>query len=233
VTTFNALLLRRTRELIPSPPLRHRVRELKFTPQERDQYEETKKILIPIIKSRAGEYEKFSKSRLFQANLQLRIICNHGTYQVPFSWSKRIKRDEREAAISVLGKNAEVLCSLCQQPTSILASNKIDSPFIQECAHASCSECLGDSPGVIVGSQRQNCTLCLGLGKGQHDGRQTNLPSLANALPSPRDVEMGNVSEQSPGLIDDSDYYFRQGGYSTKMEALLADVRQDLWSTKR
>jgi len=212
--------------------VKSRVQTLDFSEEERRQYENTKKILLRIIKQRVGEYEKHSKFGLFQANLQMRIMCNHGTYQLPFSWQRRSCRDEREAALSAIGSNAEITCSGCRQPMPIQGSNRIYNSFIEDCAHVLCSECLEESERLSTGNSRQHCPICMAHSNALAVASQTS-GSPVVLLDGAGDVEMPDVQPSATNGEEDDDHYFNKDGYSTKMEALIKDVRDDLWASKR
>ncbi|KAK1467422.1 SNF2 family domain-containing protein [Colletotrichum melonis] len=241
IALMESLCLRRTKEVLDLPPLEERVVPLEFSPEERDQYDKTKKILMRTIKQKVGEVEKSSKFGLFQANLQMRILCNHGTFQKPFSWHRRSYRldlDEREAAVSALGQNAELTCNGCHQPMPILGFNRLRNASEKQCPHVFCSECLDDSDlsssaNPVSASRERHCPVCdnwkksakissTGLGTIPHvrvDG-----PALdARVLP--------DASAQTTSGADDADY-FNTVGYSTKMEALIRDVQVDVSTTK-
>ncbi|KAK1507948.1 SNF2 family domain-containing protein [Colletotrichum costaricense] len=241
IALMESLCLRRTKEVLDLPPLEERVVPLEFSPEERDQYDKTKKILMRTIKQKVGEVEKSSKFGLFQANLQMRILCNHGTFQKPFSWHRRSYRldlDEREAAVSALGQNAELTCNGCHQPMPILGFNRLRNASEKQCPHVFCSECLDDSDlsssaNPVSASRERHCPVCdnwkksakissTGLGTIPHvrvDG-----PALdARGLP--------DASAQTTSGADDADY-FNTVGYSTKMEALICDVQDDVSTTK-
>lgn len=215
----DSLCLRRTKELLHLPPLKEYVKKLDLNEEERKQYKNTENILFRKIRQKAGEHEQTSKFGVFQANLQLRIMCNHGTFQQPFSWqSERSLRDIKEAWISALGGNAQVNCDGCSQPMPVLGSNKVYNEFVEKCSHVLCLECLEEA-ATANGSNfgRKHCPLC----KVFHG--------------ETADVEMVNSSQEprgDDGELDDA-HYFRNGGYSTKMNALITDVKKDLETTKR
>lgn len=215
VMLIEALCLRRTKDVIKLPELRSYLRELEFTPEERKQYENTKKILMRMICHRVGEVDKSSHFGLFQMNLQMRLLCNHGTYQQPFSWRRRSYQDEREAAISALGHNSEISCSGCQSPMPILGSSWLRSDYNKHCNHALCSECIEES-GRLAG-----CPVCvLTLGP---DTMGNNVSNSEDVPDWPAKDNVGN----------NDDYYFHKEGHSTKMKALIKDVERDLNETKR
>ncbi|KAI1488686.1 SNF2 family N-terminal domain-containing protein [Biscogniauxia mediterranea] len=223
VMLLEALCLRRTQEVIKLPGLRQHIRTLDFTPAEREQYEKTKKILVRTIRHRVGEVEKSSKFGLFQANLQMRILCNHGTFQKPFSWHHRNSRDEREAVVSALGRNGEITCAGCQQPMPILGSSRLGNGFREQCAHVLCSECIEESSLPGATTQTQHCPVC------------ARWRSMHVQVEGGVDLAGGVAMPDAPAkeaMEDYDDCYFNAEGCSTKMRAVIEDVRKNLWTTK-
>jgi hypothetical protein len=215
VMLIEALCLRRTKDSIELPDVRTCLRELTFTAEERVQYENTKKILTRMILHRVGEIDKASHFGTFQMNLQMRLLCNHGTYQQPFSWRRRSYQDEREAAAGALGQNSEICCSGCQSPMPILGSSWLRSDYNKRCNHVLCSECVEESTGRIAGCPV--CLLTLGPDMVGNNSPSEDVPDW------PADGRTGNSD----------DHYFNKEGHSTKMKALIKDVEKDLNETKR
>ena len=219
---LEALCLRRTKDAIQLPGLRQRMRTLKFSPAEREQYEKTKKTLARTIRQRAGGGEKSSQFGLFQANLQMRLLCNHGTFQKPFSWHPRSRLDEREVVVSALGQNGEITCSVCEQIMPIVGCSWLDNGFRGQCSHVLCSECIDESSMRGAGEQTQHCPVCVrSLTHARAEGRV-----------AAGDVDMPDWPAEE-ATDDDDDHYFDAGGHSTKMQALVEDVNKDLMTTKR
>lgn len=215
----DSLCLRRTKELLQLPPLFESVKRLDLGEAEQRQYNNTKRILFRKIQQKAGEHEQTSKFGLFQANLQLRILCNHGTFQQPFSWqNERSLRDIKEAWISAVGGNAQINCDGCSQAMPVQGSNKVYNDFVEKCSHVLCLECLDDA-ALAKGSEHghKHCPLCTVF--------------HGEAV----DVEMAEDNQETrgdDGELDDA-HYFRNGGHSTKMNALISDVKEDFTKTKR
>ncbi|KAI8213049.1 SNF2 family domain-containing protein [Colletotrichum sp. SAR 10_76] len=237
IALLDSLCLRRTRELLHLPGLQEVTKVLEFTPEERDQYDNTKKILMRTIKQKVGEVEKSSKFGLFQANLQMRILCNHGTYQKPFSWHRRACRlDEREAVVSALGQDAEITCDGCHQPMPILGSSRLRNEFEEQCAHVFCSECLDQSTysAGMASPQKRPCPMCENWMRTAKAQRM-----LSSGVPVVRvdgpggsgDVEMVDAPTQITSKRGD-ETYFNATGHSTKIRALIEDVKVDLSETK-
>ncbi|WYZ36487.1 hypothetical protein EsH8_XV_000040 [Colletotrichum jinshuiense] len=228
---MQSVCLRRTKELLNLPGTREVMKELTFSPEEREQYDATLKIFIRALKVKVGES---SKSAMSQTNLQMRLLCNHGTYQKNFSWQRKAYlHDERETAANALGRNVDITCGGCRQPMPILGSSKLRNDFEEQCAHVICSECLEDTKESKTSTKsiRQHCPLCQDWMKSVETQRQA-LPLVGVDGPSDaEDVEMEDgPSHHTPQDKDDS--YFRTTGYSTKIRALINDLRVDLTETK-
>jgi hypothetical protein len=151
---------------------------------------------------------------MFQAQLQLRLLCNHGTFQRSFSWARRSLLNEREDALCAIGRNGEINCSSCRQYMPILGSNNVHRTYAENCGHVLCSECLDENAqdSGEKGNAAPRCPLCFAVGA----------PTAAAA------VECSYSSKDGP-----HDDYFRPQGHSSKVTALMSDVRENLWENKR
>jgi len=203
---LESLCLRRSRELLHLPDPENRTRKIEFSQEERGQYDRTMKTMNRTLRQRAGESHSKNIFGMFQIQLQLRILCNHGTYQHPFSWQRRSLLDEREAALCSIGDNSQVNCSACRQSMPMLGSNNVYRPYAQNCAHILCSDCLEENE---IDEEITGCPLCV-------------ISGVPITSAGPR-----------PWASDRSESYLRQEGHSSKMTALITDIRQDLWATKR
>jgi len=151
---------------------------------------------------------------MFQVQLQLRILCNHGTYQQPFSWNKRSLLDEREDALCATGGSGEVNCSGCRETIPILSSNNIYGKRLGNCAHVLCSECVDEAEQISGESTDgiRKCPLC----------------AISGAL-----INASEVVQQGGAIDGQDDSYLRANGTSSKINALISDMKEDLWKTKR
>jgi len=232
ILLYDSLCLRRTLNIISLPGQQERIRKLTLNPEEKRQYERTKNILNRYMRTQVGQYPgsgthggfyrgpqfdswKSTKFGLFQAHLQLRILCNHGTFQKPFSWKKRDAREdinaEREAFITEMGLKSELMCDGCKQPRPILGSNRAQNRFVENCSHSLCHECLDDCKDL------RHCPLCQRFGTmdvDMQDGENTGVPE---------------DEERNPHYKD----YFNPTGFSTKMNQLMLDVKEGLEGSKR
>ena len=149
---------------------------------------------------------------MFQAQLQLRILCNHGSFQHSFSWAKRSLLNEREDMLCSVGQNGEINCSSCRQSMPILGSNNVYRTYTENCAHVLCSECLDENEeeSEEKGDWPLRCPLCFPIG---------------GPLPATK-VEYSSREGRN-------DNYFCPQGHSSKIAALIKDVLENLWESKR
>jgi SWI/SNF-related matrix-associated actin-dependent regulator of chromatin subfamily A3 len=211
---LDSLCLRRMTDLLNLPERHNITRVLDLSKDEREQYEKTKTIMLRAIRQRAGETDTHNMFGIFQAQLQLRILCNHGTFQHSFSWANRSLLNEREDALCAIGQNGEINCSLCRQAMPILGSNRVHRKYAENCAHVLCEECLEENTreSQKLRDQLTQCPLCLPLGH-------------AAAV-----VQVEDTYSKKGGVVDD---YFRPSGHSSKMTALITDVKNGLMENKR
>ncbi|KAB5577889.1 SNF2 family domain-containing protein [Coniochaeta sp. 2T2.1] len=229
VMLYDSLVLRRTKEILTLPGQDVRTRELELSPEEREQYSRTTNILNRRIRQLPGGDEAEDKFGLFQAQLQLRILCNHGTWQKLFSWKKRDLMEEQELSLGEAGLDAEATCAGCKQPRPILGSNRIHHQFVERCSHMLCAECLEDCGGENI----THCPLCRRFKRTADSAVEPESPRVEDDSDE-EDTPMADVEEDQnsgkPKRRDDA--YFNFHGHSTKMEALVSDVKQDLHTTK-
>lgn len=213
-TLIDSLCLRRTREVVNFPKPTEILRPLKLSPPEAEQYVLTKNMVNRVVKQHHGEIEHNNAFGLFQAQLQLRLLCNHGTFQNPFSWTThRNVVNERESIAEIFGHGKELRCACCGQPLPVTSTNSVISPSTT-CNHVCCLECLEQSVDVDEDDfnlQLSKCPVCA----------SQNISSTLKRRPG-----------QHSGLQLSADY-FRQNGMSTKLDALMADLRKGITPSKR
>ncbi|KAL2808194.1 SNF2 family N-terminal domain-containing protein [Aspergillus granulosus] len=202
-TILEAICLRRTISKIELPEPVEEIRTVKLTPLEREQYTLTYADMHRLLAQQAGEYrEKASTFGTFQIWLQLRSFCNHGTYQPRFSWAKRNLVADEMDAVRSLTRDSWDRCLTCREPLPITVQDR-RSRYVENCKHILCENC---SKGGIISR-----------GPGA-DGR----------LHCPVCESLGRSSDREAT----QDNYLLGEGYSSKMQALVKDVKKDLESRK-
>ncbi|KAH6988464.1 SNF2 family N-terminal domain-containing protein [Ilyonectria destructans] len=250
VMLYDSLVLRRSKDILSLPGQSERIRKLYLSDEERARYNKTMEILNRYIRQQVGDHTMKSKFGLFQAHLQLRILCNHGTHQKSFAWKRKNRNmiDEKEAFLTELGLNAERKCSGCDQPRPIIDTMNTGGDFVDKCSHFICRDCLDTPDSTQVTTEPlRHCPICALSRKAPDD----SMSRLSNgSFNESHEVVMHDVD--SFGLdnggfngshdvdmqdVDDTDRqkdaYFNQKGYSTKMTALVNDVKETLGESVR
>ncbi|KXJ92571.1 SNF2 family N-terminal domain-domain-containing protein [Microdochium bolleyi] len=227
VMLYKSLCISRPRSKAELPePIEH-VHELEFTPEERDLYLRTERIMNRTIREVVGHVENQKTFGLFQTYLQLRISCNHGTWQKLFSWRRNRLRETKEA-IEANRLDSEIRCGGCEQQRPSLEDHR----HYPECGHFLCSDCRDDynETGDLDHADRI-CPLCR-IEVQPH-------PHHQSVVAGPRVVPLFQIEEETQRRSENASHndsraenYFNDTGHSTKMMALMQDVKQDLYTTK-
>ncbi|KAF5532223.1 DNA repair recombination rad5c [Fusarium mexicanum] len=212
---LDSICLRRTQELLYLPQVSEKHHYIELQESERRQYDQTLANMASLIKGKASlGPEKRNGFGIFQAQLQLRLLCNHGTFQKPFKDNEhRDKKAEREDFLYSLGSNAQITCSLCGIPIPAFDLLGGSDSYNHPCGHKLCQECILQN-GEAGAFQENNfltrpCPLCKGT---------------LEASYCPR-------SQSFPGELEGG--HFNPEGYSSKMNALIQDLEKSPSGTKR
>lgn len=155
---LEGICLRRTIERINLPGRREEIRILDFSPDERKQYDNTRKAMQRLIIGQIDEYTEQKKFGMFQYFLELRSICNHGTYQSGFSWAKRMLLDEEADPICSITRTSLSRCSSCRQPLPITFRWRRPK-YVEQCRHVLCEDC-SPIPDDLPDDERLHCPIC-------------------------------------------------------------------------
>ncbi|KEF62318.1 uncharacterized protein A1O9_00290 [Exophiala aquamarina CBS 119918] len=197
VNLFDAMCIRRTKEHLNLAESTENIHHVFLSQGERNQYHKTKHDMMRALQNLAGDSESRNKFSMFHAQLQLRLLCNHGTFQHQFHWARsrnsRDSRNAREFVLTAAGSDGEVLCAGCAEMVpGILSNRALD--LSDTCAHVLCQECRAGSG--------DGCPVC------EASFAPLRRPTITHSQAS---TEQG---------------YFLPGGYSSKMVALVQDLMQ-------
>jgi len=191
---LDSFCVRRTKVLLDLEDMTELIHYVDFTMEEQMQYAKTHQDMKRAMQNIVGNSLDNSRFGMFQAQLQERLLCNHGTFQHQFHWAKsRLDIDMREDALAFAGRMSEVHCSACTQEIPVMdleSACKLQAL----CRHVMCSECQEE------GGDR--CPLCEIPGSQRNKGRSNKV----NAMQYSREG------------------YFRPNGHSSKMVALMQDL---------
>lgn len=251
VLLLRAFCLRRNKATVGLPEPVERLRELDFTPAERRQYEKTKARLQRQIKQNAdaGDDRNGSELKTFHACLELRILSNLGTFQREID---EARWQERHTAASAEAPLGQVLCFHCHCPLPYFGASHLGNMFIEKCKHTMCVNCL-DILAPSTSGQRRHCPICKPKRASGQEIPPASVTSNAGAMAIDPNLDDLHDSSDTTGSPDEDDLEmeytisditdaqdsnagprsFNADGYSTKMEAVLADVNNGLLQSKR
>jgi len=163
---LDSICLRRTKKLLNLPDIVDEDRHIDFSPMEKKFYNETQIEMIATVKQHHSHAQN-SKDffGIFQLQLQLRRLCNHGTFQKGVSKSPADDLQfDPEQAFEFLQEKGETKCAYCNiviEGIRGIEDNQCGS--FSGCGHLFCSECifqyktaLRKLPGI-----RRQCSICM------------------------------------------------------------------------
>lgn len=216
---LDAVCLKRPQDLLKLPQVTERHHYIDLSDDERKQYDRSLAAMASLIREKVSRNpERGTQFSIFQVQLQLRLLCNHGTFQRGFQRdSHRDRRAEREDFLHALGTSVELTCSVCGIPVPVFDTvGTAPEAFGRLCRHKLCQECMEDM-GVDSCAWRTSgsCPLCVTKGK---KSRTAGNIAEAHTAPERREGELG---------------YFNPLGFSSKVSALLSDLASTPFGTKR
>lgn len=205
---LSSVCMRRRINRLNLPPIKERRSYVDFSESERDLYRTTLDTMFWDLKHGPRGKGSGKIFERFQIQLQLRRLCNHGTFQKSWSPTQIDLQAQREDVISSMGKDGEISCSFCNELIPLLsASCDARRPlhlqtriFCDECANIEGTEAVtAPVEDMVWVSSRSYCTRSIGSTLGD------------------------SYKESNAGSC----------GHSSKIEKLMKDVRCDLSNTKR
>ncbi|KAF3400768.1 putative SWI/SNF-related matrix-associated actin-dependent regulator of chromatin [Talaromyces pinophilus] len=212
---LEGICLRRTIERVDLPGQREEIHTVEFTPAERKQYKDTNKAMQRFVIQKVGDYNDQKTFGMFQIFLQLRSLCNHGTYQRPFSWTKKMLFDDEADPVCSITRESLARCVGCREPLPLI-SGESRPAYAENCKHVLCQECSPVTERPSNPAMRPNCPIC----------------KSRKAMPFSFGQNSHPPSRETTDTEKDDDGYLRSNGYSSKMTMLVSDVQKDLNTTK-
>lgn len=153
-TLLGSICLRRTRELLGMPNPDPEIREVTFSPDERNEYDNLLKECRMRIDMNVSGHGKGRDFSVIQSLLQLRLYCNNGNV---LRNSSHTQMDQDEV-LSFLQQNDQASCVYCS--CTIFSINDLPGVdggrLLPGCSHLVCQEC--DTQHDTGGRQCPQCS---------------------------------------------------------------------------
>lgn len=217
---LDSICLRRTKQLLNLPEVISESRLLTFSAREEQQYIHTREKLIKMInQNRLQPMNEKGYLGVFQLQLQLRRLCNHGTFQ---KLSLGAKEFDPEQAIAHLKKQKEAKCEACSvKITGIHGIEELRSGSFTTCGHLLCTKCVTKVEQALQKIDGRDgsfkCSLCPETIFGEYF-------VVDEASSRPSKIGSKHLSAWQ---------YFDKEGCSTKVSAVVGDIEQHKTEGKR
>lgn len=212
---LDCICLRRPQTLLYLPKILETVHYIDPSSAEQEQYQKAMRIMSRMLQRKAGEGPgKRSTFGLFQAQLQLRLLCNHGTFQKEITGT--IARDtqaESEDVMYSLGRQADTACLSCGIQISIFGATERSGNMQFRCGHRICQQCELNG-GLSHNTTTTQCQLY---------GSEANPGTVSHHA---------RVSASMRKETSKMETYFHPTGVSSKMDALMSDLVKNRGSGK-
>lgn len=217
---LDSICLRRTKKLLHLPEDRYECRNVDFSATERVLYSTTQREMVKAVKEQDNQPKNAKRYfSIFQLWLKLRRLCNHGTFQKPFSLApgETIQFDPEEA-LALLRQREDAKCRYCS--VEVAGLHGIDeggNGHFTVCGYLVCSECVPRYKKALRKNEAGTgfqCSLCL-----QNVSRSCLLTGKM-------------VTKNSTNRTVSGEDYFEADGICSKVSALVADIEQNSTETK-
>jgi SNF2 family DNA or RNA helicase len=217
---LDSLCLRRTKELLNLPEATYELRLLNFSAKEEQHYIQTRDKLIKMIhQNRMQPQTRTSYPGVFQLQLQLRRLCNHGTFQ---KLSQGTEEFDPEQAIAQLKKQKEAKCEVCGiNITGIHGIEETRSGNFTTCGHLLCMKCV---PKMKLALEAV-------------DGQDEKFKCLLCKEVVPAEYIVVDETASKPSKTGSKHLsawqYFAKDGCSSKVSAVIEDIEEHKTEGKR
>ncbi|TGO72033.1 hypothetical protein BELL_0500g00090 [Botrytis elliptica] len=212
-TLLDSICLRRTKKLLNLPSVVEIYRPVHFSFEEKSLYDSTRREEIQAVKQQdsQGRNQK-GYFGIFQLQLQLRRLCNHGTFlKRCSSISQTDTHFDPEQALGLLQERNESRCHCCNVGIEGLGSSVIHRGRFTTCGHLLCFDCVSIYRNSLITDKddiHSRCSIC-------------SQPVINNACFAD---EVGN-KRKAHSLTTSSK--FESTGIASKMKELMKDVNRN------
>jgi SWI/SNF-related matrix-associated actin-dependent regulator of chromatin subfamily A3 len=216
---LDSVCLRRTKKLLRLPEEKYETREVEFSAAERELYNTTAREMVDAINQQVNQPKNTKRYfGIFQLWLRLRRLCNHGTFQKPFSIASEAVQFDPEEALALLRQREDAKCTYCSTEVHELQTMEEDGDgHFTTCGYLICARCLPRYRKALRkdrGRKSLNCPLCR-----QHVTKSCLLTERM-------------MAEHSVGMKVPPEMYFQPNGVSAKVSTLITDIEQNSTDTK-
>ena len=216
---LQSICLRRPKNLIKLPEPTVLYKYLRLSSAEVERYNSILTTFSEIVDDAANDNKsKKSTNVAFQALNRLRLLCDRGTLEQVTVDS--MGQSDAEDTLAQLREIDQANCHYCSEDIISISpsENATGSAYLTNCLRLVCMECLDEYIDLCKQLQHSEeivCPLC---------EKTLSCCDLPNARGRGR---KGQVQKEQAGHLPIT------GGYSSKLEALLQDIEDNRFGTKK
>ncbi|KAF4555644.1 SNF2 family N-terminal domain-containing protein 3 [Elsinoe fawcettii] len=160
--TLQPICLRRRKEILRLPEAQYETIRVDFSQIERGCYDKLLKKSRIALSTRAGIQKVHTKPHnIFQMLLQLRILCNMGTFMQTIRGQDASWGMDPDEILTLLQEEGLAHCASCLVEIPVLNQRKdCHSGLLPTCAHMLCAACLGETGQRQGSPELYECPVC-------------------------------------------------------------------------
>lgn len=164
-TLLDSICLRRTKKLLNLPPVVDIYRSVHFSIEEKFLYDSIRQEEIQAVKQQDSQARnKKGYFGIFQLQLQLRRLCNHGTFlKRCSSISQTDTQFDPEQAFGLLQENKDSRCHYCDVEIAGLEPDVTCRGRFTTCGHLLCFGCVSRYKDALISAEDNSyssCSIC-------------------------------------------------------------------------
>ena len=210
---LKSICLRRTKDLLHLPEPEKITYELELSPVEREMYrsigESSKQVIDDVV---SGRKNMEAYNGILQAIMQLRLLCNHGTFEEVFQRTRDAGMPDPDEALALLEEKDDAICTVCSSDVTSVNDHGLNAGRFTTCSHLLCNVCFAQYEEDLerqVIEETSYCPIC-----------QAPITEARGTMR--HEIQPNIVSPDALNV-----------GLSTKLFKLLEDVNRFRHSSKR
>ena len=140
---LKSICLRRTKDLLHLPEPEEITYELELSPVEREMYysigESSKQAIDDVV---SGRKNMEAYNGILQAIMQLRLLCNHGTFEEIFQRTRVAGIPDPDEALALLEEKDDAICTICSSDVTSVNNHGLNAGRFTTCSHLLCNVCF-------------------------------------------------------------------------------------------
>lgn len=159
---LKSICLRRIKDLLHLPEPEEITYELELSPVEREMYysigESSKQAIDDVV---SGRKNMEAYNGILQAIMQLRLLCNHGTFEEIFQRTRVAGIPDPDEALALLEEKDDAICTICSSDITSVSNHGLNAGRFTTCSHLLCNVCFAQYEEDLERQVIEETSYCL------------------------------------------------------------------------